>query len=208
MLGGRPALVIQCPARGQIDVMNLHHLLGSVERVESLDASAAATSPVAGRLIDRSGLAGPYGVLAPPPGAPHVDHGPDRHVDGLGGLRRRFQRRHRGSPTRRRQPGRNAAPCWPGGPTTRCSTGDNSAWEWCTRHQTLWVSPCSRCPIALTDGIGIGLREGTRSSGWQRSALAVHWVDTCPMHRAQACSDGIHYGAVAHRNPIEYQRAA
>jgi uncharacterized membrane protein len=39
--------------------MNLHHLLGGVERVESLDASAAATSRVAGRLIDRSGLAGP-----------------------------------------------------------------------------------------------------------------------------------------------------
>ena len=38
--------------------MNLYHLLGSVERVESLDASAAATSRVAGRLIDRSGLAG------------------------------------------------------------------------------------------------------------------------------------------------------
>ena len=38
--------------------MNLHHLLGSVERVESLDAPAAATSRIAGRLIERSRLAG------------------------------------------------------------------------------------------------------------------------------------------------------
>src|SRR6478752_5222005 len=38
--------------------MNLHHLLGSVERVESLDAPAAATSRIAGRLIERTRLAG------------------------------------------------------------------------------------------------------------------------------------------------------
>ena len=38
--------------------MNLHHLLGSVERVDSLDAPAAATSRIAGRLIERTRLAG------------------------------------------------------------------------------------------------------------------------------------------------------
>jgi len=38
--------------------MNLHHVLGSVERVESLDAPAAATSRIARRLIERTRLAG------------------------------------------------------------------------------------------------------------------------------------------------------
>ena len=38
--------------------MNLHQLLGSVEGVESLDAPAAATSRIAGRLIEGTRLAG------------------------------------------------------------------------------------------------------------------------------------------------------
>ena len=38
--------------------MNLHRILGGVEEVSALDAPAAASARVAGRLIERSGLAG------------------------------------------------------------------------------------------------------------------------------------------------------
>src|SRR5690349_11734551 len=44
--------------RGNSSAMNLQHLLTSVERIESLDAPAAATSRIAGRLIERTHLAG------------------------------------------------------------------------------------------------------------------------------------------------------
>src|SRR4051795_1933131 len=38
--------------------MNLHRILGGVEEVSALDAPAAASARVAGRLTERSGLAG------------------------------------------------------------------------------------------------------------------------------------------------------
>lgn len=53
----RRLLGFDVPRRGYLPAMNLHYVLGSVERVEALDAPAEATSRLAGRLIGRGRFA-------------------------------------------------------------------------------------------------------------------------------------------------------
>ena len=178
--------------------MNLHHLLGSVERVESLDAPAAATSRIAGRLIERTRLAGALRgswlghpvhllLITIPVGTWMTSAVFDILFKDVTTARRLIA------------VGLAATP-----PTVLAGWADYSLLD--RRQQRVGLVHAASNAVGVTmfwlsyrayrrnrNRAARTYRLGSPSSASQRSASAVHWVATCPTRRAPACSVGSPY---------------